>query len=168
MAGTGWENKSIHHPGMQREVLRWVEIRYVSGAAWVAGAWQSSWGTWKEKLTQVKVSSVSQSRERNPLVLGLQNFSQQTWASATPLAKGPAPSYSHLQRHKALALVPSKGPKLCLRLRATFPKVVEAQSCYWGLSLTVSRLFSITVTSQISENVIKMKSSGRQLKSSDN
>lgn len=121
----------------------------------------------KEKLTQVKVSSVFQLRERNPLVLGLQNFSQPTWASAIPLAKGPAPSYSRVHRHKALALVPFKAPKLCLRPKATFPKVGQAQSCYWGLSQAVSRLFSTTVTSQISENVIKMKSSGRQLRWSD-
>lgn len=72
-AGTGWENKKLHNPGMQREVLQGAEIRYMGGAVWVAWAWQTSQGTWKEKLTQVKVAFVFQLRERNPLVLILQN-----------------------------------------------------------------------------------------------
>lgn len=61
---------------------------------------------------------------------GFANFSQQSWASAIPLAKGPEPSYFHLHGHKALAGVLLKDPKLCLRPKAAFPKTVQAQSCY--------------------------------------
>lgn len=102
-----------------------------------------SWPRWRLLCFSVK--------GLKPSCSGFANFSQWSWASAIPLAKRPAPSYSHLHRHKALAVVSFKAPTLCLRPKATFPKAVQAQSCDWSLSWAVSRLFSITATSQISE-----------------
>ena len=85
-----------------------------------------------EKWTLMKISPVFRSRERDPLVLILQNSLQQSWVPAIPLAKAPAPSCSCLHRHKALARVLFQSTKTEVRAKASLPRDVHAQSCDWG------------------------------------